>query len=95
MHVGRAAIATDGFRFGSVREIHDPNFLPAGARYFDLPGMLAVAAPEALWLAGEGDEAPDIVRAAYQAAGASDEMTSFAGQAADRASAAVSWLLAK
>ena len=59
--VGKAAIATRGFRFGGVKDVHDPNFLPAGARYFDLPGMLAVAAPAALWLAGEGEAAPEIV----------------------------------
>jgi len=92
--VGRAAIATDGFRFGGVKEIHDPNFLPAGARYFDLPGMLAVAAPGPLWLAGEGNAAPDIVRAAYQASDAAEQATVFAGPAEDQASAAVSWLLA-
>ncbi|MDP6556911.1 MAG: alpha/beta hydrolase family protein [Pirellulaceae bacterium] len=92
--VGKAAIASNGFRFGSVKEIHDPNFLPAGARYFDLPGMLAVAAPETLWLGGEGNEAPEIVRAAYKAAGSSDQMTMFKGKT-DQADAAVSWLLAK
>ena len=91
---GRAAIASNGFRFGNVKDIHDPNFLPAGARYFDLPGMLAVAAPEPLWLGGEGDEAPEIVRAAYKAAGSSDGVTSFAGKK-DQAAAAVSWLLAE
>jgi dienelactone hydrolase len=92
--VGRAAIASNGFRFGSVKAIHDPNFLPGAARYFDLPGMLAVAAPEALWLGGEGDEAPEIVQAAYKAAGSSDQVTSFAGKIG-QAAAAVSWLLAE
>lgn len=93
--VGKTALATDGFRFRNVTEIHDPAFLPAGARYFDLPGMLATATPGALWLAGEGGKAPEIVRAAYQAADASDQVTAFAGKAEDQASAAVSWLLAK
>ena len=38
--------------------IHDPDFLPGGAKYDDLPGMLAVAAPAPLFLAGEGDAIP-------------------------------------
>jgi hypothetical protein len=53
-----------------------------------------VAAPETLWLGGEGNEAPEIVRAAYKAAGSSDQMTMFKGKT-DQADAAVSWLLAK
>jgi len=92
--VGKAAIATGGFRFGHVKDIHDPSFLPAGARYFDLPGMLAVAAPEALWLADEGNAAPEIVQAAYQAAGSSSQLTIFADTTGQSA-AAVSWLLAE
>jgi len=35
------AIDTGGFRFGKVLDIHDPNFLPGGAKYGDLPGVFA------------------------------------------------------
>ena len=36
------AVAIDmrGFRFGNVLDIHDANFLPGGAKYADLPGVL-------------------------------------------------------
>jgi len=50
----RAAIDTGGFRFGTVLEIQSVDFLPGGAKYDDLPGMLSLAAPKPLWLAGEG-----------------------------------------
>jgi hypothetical protein len=50
-----AAIDTQGFRFGNVLDIHSPDFLPGGAKYGDLPGMLALGALRNLWLAGEGD----------------------------------------
>ena len=54
--VDRAAIDTGGFRFATVNAIDDAAFLPGGAKYDDLPGILAVAAPSPLWLAGEGPE---------------------------------------
>ena len=37
----RAAIDTGGFRFLNVRELHHPDFLPGGAKYGDIPGMLS------------------------------------------------------
>ena len=56
-----------GFRFGKLLDYRDPMFLPGGAKYLDLPGLLALGAPHPLWLAGEGQE-PAIVTAAYRAA---------------------------
>ena len=43
--VDRAVIDTGGFRFGKLLNIHDVDFLPGGAKYGDLPGMLALGAP--------------------------------------------------
>jgi hypothetical protein len=91
--VTRAAIATAGFRFGKVLDIHSPDFLPGGAKYDDLPGLLAVAAPHPLWLAGESPEAGPLPLAAYRAAGAEQNLTTFGGPPADQADAAVTWLL--
>jgi hypothetical protein len=44
--VDAAVIHTDGFRFVNVADIRSPDFLPGGARYDDLLGMIAVAAPQ-------------------------------------------------
>ena len=91
--VDRAAVQTHGFRFGRVDDLHSQQFLPGGAKYDDLPGMLAVAAPLPLWLAGEGQGGPKLVQDAYTAAGGSEEMTAFAGKPAEIEAAAVKWIL--
>jgi len=98
--VDRAVVDTDGFRFAKLTAVYDPDFLPGGAKYGDLPGMIALSAPHPLWLAGETAEtAPGTapqewsVAAAYQAAGQSDNLTVFAGKEQDKPSAAVEWLL--
>jgi dienelactone hydrolase len=89
----RAAIDTHGFRFASLTDAYDPDFLPGAVKYGDLPGILALAAPVELWLAGEGKEAPQIIRAAYGAAGAADKLTIYSGDAKETAKAATAWLL--
>ena len=91
--VAKAALDTAGFRFGCVTAMHSPDFLPGGAKYEDVPGALALAAPTALWLAGEGAKGPAVTRAAYAAAGAASALTVVATPAT--ADAAVAWLLAK
>lgn len=73
--VDMAAIDTSGFRFANVHDIHSPDFVPGGAKYDDLPGMLALGAPGKLWLAGESGALPEIVAAAYGAADAENAVT--------------------
>jgi len=67
--VDEAVIDTGGFRFAKLSALDDPEMLPGGAKYLDLPGILALSAPHKLVLAGEGEKAPAEVAAAYQAAG--------------------------
>lgn len=67
--VDHATIDTGGFRFAKISSLDDPNLLPGGAKYLDLPGILALSAPYPLELLGEGDKVPDVVAAAYRAAG--------------------------
>jgi hypothetical protein len=90
--VSAAAIDTQGFRFSSVRDIHDPSFLPGGARYLDLPGMIALAAPTPLWIAGEAPDTPRVVAAAYRAAGAEAAVTFYDGSRDGIDPAAVQWI---
>ena len=66
----RAFIDTAGFRFGNVTEIHAPEFLPGGAKYGDLPGMLALAAPAETLVAGESADSAALAVTQYQEAGA-------------------------
>jgi dienelactone hydrolase len=91
--IARAAIDTARFRFANLKDVYDVSFVPGAAKYDDLPGVLALLAPTRLWLAGEGKEAPSIVRAAYVAAGEGTNLTTFAGEARDAVNVAVEWLL--
>lgn len=68
--IDEARLETRGFRFKNLVAIDDVDFLPGGAKYLDLPGMLALAAPMPLILEGEEPSALDVVESAYKAAGA-------------------------
>lgn len=91
--VDRAVVDTAGFRFAGLTRFDDPDFLPGAVKYLDLPGMLALAAPAEVWLAGEGNRAPDVVQAAFQAAGQPHRLTVFSGQETQKEKAAIDWLL--
>jgi hypothetical protein len=91
--INRAAIDTAGFRFAKLASFDDANFLPGSVKYGDLPGLLALAAPHSLWLAGEGADALAIVKAAYAAAGKHDALQLYRGLENDEANAAIEWLL--
>jgi dienelactone hydrolase len=90
--VNCVALDSGGFRFINVPDIYDVNFLPGGAKYGDLPGLLALCAPSKLWLAGEGTEGPELLRRVYQAAGFSQNIT-LAHRSQPREADAIDWLL--
>ena len=90
--IGRAAIDSAGFRFSRLNTVDDPDFLPGGAKYNDLPGMLALSAPCPLWLAGENGPEVSLVSAAYRAAGHANRLT-VCRKDTTAESAAVDWLL--
>ncbi len=81
---------TAGFRFQNVRDIRDPMFFPGGAKYGDLPGLLALGAPRKLFLMGEGAVPPDLITAAYETAGVPDTLRVSKERDLD---AAVQWLV--
>lgn len=91
--VRRMAVDTLGFRFAQVRAIHDPDFLPGGAKYDDLPGMLALAAPANVWISGETASTLPQAVSAYQALNAEDALNLYSGAADSALDAAIDWLL--
>jgi dienelactone hydrolase len=93
--IDRAVIDTGGFRFGQVLDLHDPNFLPGGAKYGDLPALLALGAPGRTWIAGETTEGIALAQSQYQAAKAGKNLTRFTGEPQQVRSAALEWLLAE
>ncbi len=91
--IARTAVNTEGFRFADLKDVYDIDFMPGAAKYDDLPGLLTLTAPIRIWLAGEGREAPPIVKAAFEAAGKSDNLTIFSEISGDAVKHAVEWLL--
>ncbi len=91
--VTRLAADNADFRFAAIDDLHSPMFLPGAAKYHDLPGVLALAAPRPLWLASKGDHVPRILAAAYQASGKRSAVTRFSGPDAQKLEAVVDWLL--
>ncbi len=93
--IDQAVINTAGFRFGSVLDLHDPNFLPGGAKYGDLPALLALGAPGRTWVAGETEQTLALAQSQYQAAKAEKNLTPITADSQDVASAAVQCLLSE
>ncbi len=55
--IDQVAVNTGGFRFGNVLDLQSPDFLPAAAKYGDLPGALALAPAGSVHVVGEPDSA--------------------------------------
>jgi hypothetical protein len=92
--IDQAVIDTGGFRFGNVLDLHDPNFLPGGAKYGDLPALLALGAPGRTWVGGETAEGLALAQTQYQASNAGQNLTRFTGEAQQLRPEALKWLLA-
>ena len=93
--IDQAVIDTGGFRFGKVLDLHDPDFLPGGAKYGDLPALLALGAPSRAWVAHETDEGMALARSQYQALKATKNLTRFSGGVQQSRAAALEWILAE
>lgn len=84
--VERVALNTHGFRFAKVTSYRSPQFIPGGAKYGDLAGVLAVSMPTSTWIGGETAETLKAAIAAY-----GDKKIEFATNPS--AETAVDWLL--
>ena len=91
--VDKAVVATGGFRFVNVGNYRDPGFLPGAVKYGDLPGMLSLAAPLPLFLAGEKGQVPELVQATYAAMKRPKYVVSQTGSESAAVLKAVPWLL--
>ena len=87
----RAAIDTAGFRFANLKSVRDVNLLPGVVKYGDLPGLLSLAGPTRLWIAGEGSEVPAIIAAGYRSAG-QGSVTAATAPPEGQLAAAIQWL---
>ena len=91
--IARTAVNTEGFRFVNLKDIYDIDFMPGAAKYDDLPGLLALAAPFRIWLAGEGKKVPQVIKAAFATAGKSENLTIFPRASNEVVRGAIEWLL--
>ena len=85
------AIDTQGFRFSSLKSWKHADFLPGAVKYGDLKTLLALSAPNKLWIGGE-ESVPGIVKTAYEHSAASNAVAD-AGGRLDTTSAAVEWIV--
>lgn len=72
--VATAAIDTGGFRFVDLPSWRDPQFVPGSVKYGDVPALLALNAPNRLWVTGERGQLPELAAASYRAANAMDNV---------------------
>lgn len=89
--IDRAAVDSGGFRFESLKSYRDPQFLPGAVKYGDLPALLALSAPHALWVGGEAGADLKTTSQTYRAAEADKNLTVHEPQNAYEA--AVGWLM--
>jgi len=81
--VDKLVVDTGGFRFANVTSFDDPDFVPGSVKYLDLPGLLALCAPDPLYLLGEAT-IPPIVRQSYDAAGGTQHVQLLGASSAER-----------
>jgi dienelactone hydrolase len=62
--VRKLAVHIGGFQFGSITNVRDPMLVPGAVRYGDVAGLLALRAPQPLWL---GESVPPLTAAAFRA----------------------------
>ncbi len=62
--VGRAALDLGGFRFARLLDLRHPDFTPGAAKYGDVGGLLALAAPAATLVLGE-EALPELAARIY------------------------------
>jgi dienelactone hydrolase len=91
--VRKAAVDTHGFRFSKLNDYRHIMFLPGAAKYGDVPALLALSAPHALWVGGEG-KGSELAQAAFKAAnmGGNLQFSDSEEAAEHRAEQALKWL---
>ena len=54
--------------FNQITKFNDPMMLPGAVRYGDVPFLLALNAPQQMWIGGEGNQLPEVVEKCYASA---------------------------
>jgi dienelactone hydrolase len=91
--VTAAGIDTGGFLFRNVDDIRSPDLLPGGAKYLDLPGMIAAGLPSRLALAGTQPHLPQPINAVRTWTEPRPKVRTIETEQADVVAEMVQWLL--
>lgn len=89
--INRAAVDMAGFRFTNLKSYRDPLFAPGAVKYGDVPALLALSAPNPLWVGGETPAALQVTMQTFKATEASDKLS--VHEPVSGFEAAVGWLL--
>jgi len=90
--VAKTAADLNQFRFENVKDTADPMMLPGAVKYGGLPAFLALCAPGMVFVHNHrGTASGKLPRAAYEAAGAADNLTRATEQVDD--AKIVEWLM--
>lgn len=77
--VGRAVLGLGAFSFSSLRDLRHPDFAPGAAKYGDVDGLLALAAPGATLVFGRSEQGSLATREYARAVGARPEALRWSG----------------
>ncbi len=91
--IDQAIVNTGGFRFNQIHELQDSEFVPGGAKYGDLPALLALGAPGRTLVVDETDEGLALARSQYRAVNADSHLSEFAGGSIQARSVELEWTL--
>lgn len=86
--IGKRIIDTQGFRFVDIRSYANVDFVPGAVKYGDVDTMLALSAPQPLFIAGEDGQPSQLQKAAYSVTNSSDRLHSIKGGVSELISAA-------
>jgi hypothetical protein len=86
------AIDTNGFRFANIRDIRAPNFLPGGAKYFDVPGYLSLVDANWLLVVGESEKSLGLVSAVRKVGNGDGSLEIFRTESHDAEPLVTDWL---
>lgn len=84
--INNLAANTRSFRFGKLTDYRHPDFIPGGAKYGDIPGLVALSAPHNTWIS---ERPSGLASRIYQVAKQSENLSG----SSRKSNGGIAWLL--